>query len=163
MKRCVCDIETDGINECKHIWCCVCRDVDTDIVKVFREGDEEDAKEYFKNYDKVIGHNFISFDSYWLRRLWNVVIPVANIVDTLVLSRLADSSHKQHSLRDWGIRLGVYKDHHEDWSQWSEEMEKYCIQDVKVTLYVYRELQKKLKGFTKELSISIITTKETRI
>lgn len=150
MKKCVCDIETDGIENCKHIWCCVCRDVDTDIVTVFREGDEQNAREYFKDYDKVIGHNFISFDSYWLRKLWSVVIPITNIVDTLVLSRLADSSHKQHSLRDWGIRLGVYKDHHEDWTQWSEEMEKYCVQDVKVTLCVYRELQKKLKGFTKE-------------
>ena len=43
MKKCVCDIETDGIADCKHIWCCVCRDVCTDKVEVFREGDEEAA------------------------------------------------------------------------------------------------------------------------
>ena len=150
MKKVVCDIETDGIENCQHIWCCVCRDADTDAVTVFREGDAEDARSYFNSVDRVIGHNFISFDSYWLSNLWDVHIDIDNIVDTLVLSRLADSSHKQHSLRDWGIRLGVYKDHHEDWSQWSQEMEDYCIQDVNVNLYLYRELQKKLRGFTKE-------------
>lgn len=150
MKKCICDIETDGVENCKHIWCCVCRDVETGTITVFREGDEEDARQYFHNVDRVIGHNFISFDSYWLRKLWGVSIDVDAIIDTLVLSRLADSSHKQHSLRDWGIRLGVYKDHHEDWSQWSQEMEDYCIQDVNVTYHLYKELQKMLKGFTKE-------------
>lgn len=50
MKRCICDIETDGIKDCKHIWCCVCRDVDTDAVTIFREGDIESAKEYFGMY-----------------------------------------------------------------------------------------------------------------
>lgn len=150
MKKVVCDIETDGIDNCQHIWCCVCRDVDTDEITVFREGDNKKAQEYFRHYERVIGHNFISFDSFWLYRLWGVYIPVENIIDTLVLSRLADSSHKQHSLRAWGEKLGVYKDHHEDWSKWSQEMEDYCIQDVNVNLAVYKQLQKDLKGTTKE-------------
>ena len=150
LKKTICDIETDGIEDCKHIWCCVCRDVETGTVTIFREGDSKLAQEYFASYDKVIGHNFISFDSYWLSQLWDVNIPLEHIIDTLVLSRLADSSRKQHSLRDWGERLGVYKDHHEDWSQWSQEMEDYCVQDVNVTYYVYKELQKELRGFTKE-------------
>ena len=149
MKRVVCDIETDGLHNCHHIWCCVCRDVDTDELKVFRDGDAENAKEYFKSVDRVIGHNFISFDRYWLLTLWGIDIPVDNIIDTLVLSRLADSTLKGHSLRDWGERLGVYKDHNEDWSQWSQEMEDYCIQDVNVNLHVYKALQK-YQGFTKE-------------
>lgn len=153
MKKTVCDIETDGLENCKHIWCCVCRDVDTDVVTVFRDGDAQDAKEYFKKYDKVIGHNFISFDRYWLHKLWGVDIPVSSIIDTLVLSRLAFSDLKSHSLRDWGERLGVYKDHNEDWTQWSQAMEDYCIQDVNVNLAVYKEL-KKYTGFTKE-SIAI--------
>ena len=150
MKRCVCDIETDGIENCKHIWCCVCRDVDTNELTIFREGDSENAREYFKNYQKIIGHNFISFDAYWLHTLWGVHIPVDNIIDTLVLSRLADSSRKSHSLRDWGLRLGVYKDYNEDWSKWSQEMEEYCIQDVNVNLAVYKQLQQDLKGYTRE-------------
>jgi hypothetical protein len=150
MKKCICDIETDGVENCQHIWCCVCRDVDTDLVTVFREGDADKCREYFAGYDRVIGHNFISFDRYWLKKLWKVVIPVENIIDTLVLSRLADSSRKAHSLRDWGERLGVYKDHNEDWTHWTQEMEDYCIQDVNVNLAVYRQLQKDLRGFTRE-------------
>lgn len=150
MKKCICDIETDGVENCKHIWCCVCRDVDTDVITVFREGDDEKAREFFRDYDRVIGHNFISFDRFWLKELWNVDIPVDNVIDTLVLARLADSTRKANSLRDWGERLGVYKDHNEDWSKWSQEMEDYCIQDVNVNLYLYRELQKALKGFSKE-------------
>lgn len=150
MKRCICDIETDGIKDCQHIWCCVCRDVDTNDVTVFREGDKELAKEYFNKYERVIGHNFIGFDSYWLSTLWDVDIPIEKIIDTLVLSRLSDSSRKSHSLRDWGERLGVYKEHNEDWTQWSKEMEEYCIQDVNVTLYVYKELQQQLKGFSRD-------------
>ena len=49
IKKTVCDIETDGIEDCKHIWCCVCKDIDTGVVTVFREGDAELAKEYFKD------------------------------------------------------------------------------------------------------------------
>lgn len=149
MKKCVCDIETDGLNNCKHIWCCVCKDTDTGSITVFREGDEKNAKEYFKKYDKVIGHNFISFDSYWLSVLWDVYIPLNSIVDTLVLARLAYSDIVGHSLRDWGNRIGVYKDHHDDWSRWSQEMEDYCIQDVNVTEALYNKL-KSYKGFSKE-------------
>lgn len=149
MKKAVCDIETDGLENCKHIWCCVCKDVDTGEITVFRDGDAENAKEYFKNYDKVIGHNFISFDSYWLCTLWDVHIPVDAIIDTLVLSRLAYSDIVGHSLRDWGQRIGVYKDHHEDWTQWSQELEDYCIQDVEVTFALYNKL-KTYKGFSKE-------------
>lgn len=149
MKKVVCDIETDGLHDCHHIWCCVCRDVDTDEITVFRDGDADVARNFFSDVERVIGHNFISFDRYWLARLWNVNIPVDNIVDTLVLSRLADSTLSGYSLRDWGERLGVYKDHNEDWTRWSQEMEDYCIQDVNVNLALYRHLQK-YKGFTRE-------------
>ena len=149
MKKVVCDIETDGIHNCHHIWCCVCRDVDTDEITVFREGDEDAGRNYFATVDRVIGHNFISFDRYWLDTLWGISIPIDNIVDTLVLSRLADSTLSGYSLRDWGERLGVYKDHNEDWTRWSQEMEDYCIQDVNVNLSLYRYLQK-YQGFTKE-------------
>ena len=141
MKKCVCDIETDGLENCKHIWCCVCKDVDTGAITVFREGNADEAKRYFCSYDRVIGHNFIGFDSYWLSVLWGVSIELDRIIDTLVLSRLAYSDIAGHSLRDWGERIGVYKSHNEDWTKWSQEMEDYCIQDVEVTLALYNKLK----------------------
>lgn len=150
MKTVVCDIETDGLDNCKHIWCCVCKDIDSKEVTVFRDGDADKAQEFFKGVDKIIGHNFISFDAYWLNHLWNCKIGLSKIIDTLVLSRLANSTRSGHSLRDWGERLKCYKDHHDDWSQWSQEMEDYCIQDVVVTEKVYYQLKKELAGFSKE-------------
>lgn len=46
MKKCICDIETDGVENCKHIWCCVCRDVYTDVITIFREGDDEKLENF---------------------------------------------------------------------------------------------------------------------
>ena len=148
MKKVVCDIEANGLQPDK-IWCCVCQDIADDSIIVFRDGDADKARQYFASVDKIIGHNFIGYDSIWLNKLWKCGIKLDKIVDTLVLSRLADSFRAGHSLRDWGERLGVYKDHHDDWSQWSQEMEDYCIQDVKVTRAVYEQLKKELKGCTK--------------
>ena len=149
MKKVVCDIEADGLTPSK-IWCCVCRDVDSNEISIFRDGDADKAREFFSTVDKIIGHNFIGYDAIWLNKLWKAGIKIDKIVDTLVLSRLADSFRGGHSLKDWGEKLGVYKDHHDDWSQWSQEMEDYCIQDVNVTLAVYNKLRKELAGFTKE-------------
>ena len=42
----------------------------------------------------------------------------------------------RHSLEAYGYRLGVYKGDFAkdtDWKEWSQEMQDYCIQDVKVT------------------------------
>ena len=41
-----------------------------------------------------------------------------------------------HSLKAYGYRLGLHKgDFGEDtdWKEWSQEMQDYCVQDVKVT------------------------------
>lgn len=145
MKKCVCDIEANGL-EPDTIWVCVAKDIDTGKTNIFRNGDAEDAKEYFKNYDKIIGHNFIGYDAFWLNRLWKCNIPINKIIDTLVLSRLADSFRADHSLASWGN-----KGHHEDWSKWSKEMEEYCIQDVKATEEVYYKLRNMLKGTPRDV------------
>ena len=145
MRRVVCDIETNGLKPDK-IWCCVCKDVDTGDITIFRDGDADKARKFFDGCSKIIGHNFIGYDAIWLNKLWKTGIKIDKIVDTLVLSRLAYSLRSGHSLREWGEHLGVYKDHHEDWSQWSQEMEDYCVQDVEVTVAVYHQLRKELKG-----------------
>ena len=145
----ICDIEANGLTPDK-IWCCVCKDVDTGDVTIFRDGDADKAKEFFNQCEKVIGHNIIGYDAIWLNKLWKVGLKLDKIIDTLVLSRLANSFRAGHSLRDWGEKLGVYKDHHDDWSQWSQEMEDYCVQDVEVTEAVYNQLKKELRGCSKD-------------
>ena len=84
---------------------------------------------------------------------YNYFTPTARIVDTLLISRLyhphiydIDHKHKwrhmplqlygRHSLESYGYRLGEYKGDFgktSDWSEWSQEMEDYCAQDVVVT------------------------------
>jgi len=79
-----------------------------------------------------------------------------------------------HTLKAWGIRLGVFKGDRtkQDFSQFSEEMLEYCMQDCRVTLALYKKImemapteaslkvehefskvidQQKLNGFTLDL------------
>ena len=103
--------------------------------------------------DVLVGHNIIGFDIPIIKRLYPWFNPRGIIVDTLLLSRLYHpnlldidkrNAHKNmptklygsHSLKAYGYRLGVYKgDFGEtsDWKEWSQEMQDYCVQDVKVT------------------------------
>ena len=143
-----CDIETDGLNP-SVIWVACCRH--NGVTEVICN--EEDFKAYVKGKEeaKWVFHNGIGFDGPVVARLWNFTFPRNSIVDTLVLSRLADPSKSGgHSLRNWGNILGFPKGDHSDWSQLSEEMITYCMQDVEVTQAVHEKLLKELQGFSQE-------------
>ena len=104
----------------------------------------ETLKPLLPEYDEIVGHNLIGFDAPKLRELWDISIKKSQAVDTLVLSRLLNPVIEGgHSLRAWGVRLGG--DGKIDFSDydggWTEEMGKYCIQDVHLTTQVYREIQ----------------------
>ena len=54
-----------------------------------------------------------------------------------------------HSLESYGYRLGEYKGEYgktSDWQEWSEEMQDYCIQDVKVTTKLCNHFRPYLSG-----------------
>ena len=142
------DIETDGLNP-SVIWVACCRH--NGVTEVICN--EEDFKAYIKGKGEAsyVFHNGIGFDVPVVARLWNVVHGRSNVIDTLVLSRLADPSKSGgHSLRNWGNTLGFPKGDHSDWSQLSEEMITYCMQDVEVTQAVHEKLLKELEGFSQE-------------
>lgn len=129
------DIETDTKH--KQIWLCVTKK-DGEI-KHWRNKDG--LQEYLKD-SEVCGHNIIGFDAPVLERVWDVSIPRASLVDTLILSRLHNPDvdiafiegqkvPAPHSLEAWGIRLGCHKISFTDYDAgWSEEMAEYCEQDV---------------------------------
>lgn len=157
----VVDIETESLDP-KIIWCCVCKELTTNKYHYFTNLDEQYDKlqQLFDDADIIVGHNFIGFDAPALRKIWNITIPNEKIVDTLILSRLADSSRQSHSLEDWGKELGSKKIEHEDWSKLSREMLIYCKQDVNLTGILYNFLiTNKLKNFS---SISIETELQTQ-
>ena len=103
--------------------------------------------------DTVVGHNIIGFDLPLIKRLYPFFTYPPVIVDTLLLSRLYHPNlydidknrewkdmptklYGSHSLKAYGYRLGLHKgDFGEDtdWKEWSQEMQDYCVQDVRVT------------------------------
>ena len=143
-----CDIETDGLNA-TTIWCAVCRHKGQNEVIL----NEQDFKAYVSDRPNTswVFHNGISFDVPVLGRVWGVNFDRGSIVDTLVLSRLADPSKSGgHSLRNWGNLLAFSKGDHEDWSQLSDEMIEYCIRDVELTEAVFKKLKVNLYDFSQE-------------
>jgi len=143
-RRVVCDIEADGLDDVKNIWCIVCKDIDTNEVFSFNAMDV-----YFK-FPKFatevclwIGHNFISYDGKWIHRICGVAIPRHHIVDTLVLSRMLKYDiDGGHSLEAWGVRLGMAKSTHDDFTGSSVGLLERCVGDVELNHKLYQYLMK---------------------
>ena len=153
------DLETNGLlHDVTRIHCIAIYDSTTDEIETYN--DEKNNKYSITEglnkllvADTIVGHNIIGFDLPVLSKLYNYFTPSARIIDTLLLSRLyhpniydIDHKHKwrhmplqlygRHSLESYGYRLGEYKGEFgktSDWSEWSQEMEDYCAQDVEVT------------------------------
>jgi hypothetical protein len=115
--------------------------------------------------DEIIGHNVIGFDLLVFKKLYPDWKTTAKITDTLILTRMLfadlkdvdfkarDAAHKRgqeprlpgnliglHKLEAWGYRLGFNKGDfgtNADWSTWTQEMQDYCDQDVRVTARLY--------------------------
>ena len=95
----------------------------------------------------------------WFRR-------IGDCLDTLLLSRLYHPNlididkqktweglplklYGSHSLEAYGYRLNEHKGEYgktSDWSEWSPEMEDYCVQDVKVTTKLCEHFRPYLAG-----------------
>lgn len=152
------DLETNGLlNDVTRIHCLVIYDSKADETYVFNdEGSEEPIVrgiQLLEEADVICGHNVISYDIPVIEKLYPWFSSKALVVDTLLLSRLyhadmyevdkkLDNSRMplqlrgRHSLESYGYRLGEYKGSFgktTDWKEWSQDMQDYCEQDVKVT------------------------------
>lgn len=136
IKRCVADIETDGLlDELTLLYCASARDFETGRNQRFRS--VKALVHHLATFDEVWFHNGCSFDYPALCLLYpatETVLPRERVRDTLVLSRLLfptltqldafkSRKHKRspdpyplpgylkgsHSLGAWGYRLGDYK------------------------------------------------------
>ena len=122
----------------------------------------------------ICGHNVLGYDIPVLQKIYPWFKPTALVVDTLLLSRLYHTNlldidrgpeHKgkykgrfdqmpshmwgRHSLESYGYRLKEYKGSFgkdSDWKIWSQEMQDYCIQDVKVTTKLCDHFHSYLNG-----------------
>lgn len=140
------DIETDGLDP-TQIWCAVTRE--NGLSKVHTG--PESLSEALRSSVSVVGHNVIGYDLPVLKRLWGISVASDRVIDTLVLSRLADPSKDGgHSLRAWGTELGFPKGDYHDWSNLNDDMIEYCKRDVEVTEAVHKRLTQQMSCFTPE-------------
>tara|TARA_R110002167_G_scaffold10085_2_gene46466 strand:+ start:1474 stop:3327 length:1854 start_codon:yes stop_codon:yes gene_type:complete len=172
MKKLVLDIETNAIHDwenltdLKTIHCICLMDIATGTMHSYNSqtpGSLETAMSVIGDADVVIGHNSIRFDWPALLKMDKEGFLSNNppfVADTQVMAKcvypdLKNHDFKEqavatryagsHSLKCWGMRLGIHKDSHgesEDWTTWSQEMQDYCEQDVRVTARLYEHLIK---------------------
>tara|TARA_R110002012_G_scaffold319234_1_gene539147 strand:- start:4977 stop:6725 length:1749 start_codon:yes stop_codon:yes gene_type:complete len=164
VKSLVFDIETDSLQPTK-IYCMSVLNVDTKEQLNFPQNKIEEGVQLLESSDKLIGHNIIGFDIPAIQRLYGVDLMSKKIIDTLVLSRLFNPIRASHGLKAWGNTLQFPKIEFNDYSRYSDDMMKYCAQDVFVNYKVYQALKTESKGFTSE-SVNLetetykITTKQ---
>lgn len=149
MKSLVFDIETDGLQPTK-VYCMSVLDVETQEQFNFNPKKLSEGVKLLQEADKLIGHNIIGFDIPVVKRLLNADLSDKKLVDTLVLSRLFNPVRASHSLQAWGYKLQFPKIEFDDYTRYSEEMMKYCAQDVFLNYKVYEELKRESRGFTGE-------------
>ena len=153
------DIETNGLlYDVSQIHCISTFDTKEEKAYVYNDQDDEtpsirDGINQIMEADTLAGHNLIGYDLAVLRKLSDGFHTDATVIDTLVLSRLYHPNlmeidkkrqwrhmplqlYGRHSLEAYGYRLGEYKGDFgktSDWKEWSQEMQDYMVQDVKVT------------------------------
>ena len=165
------DIETDGlVHDVSSIHCAVIYDTEDDSYAQYNDSGTKDpiirAITRLEEADRIVGHNIINYDLRVIAKLYPFFSPVGDVVDTLLLSRLYHPNlmeidkkqawkhmplqlYGRHSLEAYGYRLGEFKGNfakETDWNDWSQEMEDYCTQDVKVTTKLCDHFQPYLTG-----------------
>jgi len=153
------DIETDGLlDEVSKIHCIVMADMVTRKLLKFTTASNniDQGLKLLSEATELVGHNIMEYDLGVIKKLYPSWHTSAVLTDTLICSRLiwgsmyeVDATHYRHipphvkgrhSLESWGHRLGFFKGAFgatADWSVYTPEMLKYCVQDVKVNIKFY--------------------------
>lgn len=152
--RWVCDLETDGL-DATRVWCFSALNIANPDERIFFGQDEVHLiPQFVEDAHLCVFHNGLGFDVPVLERLYHIHIPRSKIRDTLVMSRLADSTRsghkKPHSIEAWAIRFGLHKQEHEDWSRYTPEMGERCKSDVWIGYLALKQILRELKGFSLE-------------
>ena len=169
MSTLIFDLETDGLyDDVTSIHCIGIHDIQANQTLAYNDQGDKDpvvrGLTYLEEADVLVGHNIIGYDIPVIRKLFPWFSPSGLVVDTLVLSRIYHADilktdqkrrwkhmplqlYGRHSLEAYGHRLGEYKGQFgktTDWSEWSQEMQDYCLQDVNVTTKLWNHFQRYL-------------------
>ena len=155
MSRFLLDIEANGLlMDATVVWCIVLRDIDNGTVHTFGPDDIPAAITKIKQAKELIGHNLSLYDLPLLQRLHKLDWEDFLVTDTMLWSRLLQPDRLGgHSLGAWGERLGYAKGDFTDFSEYTEEMLQYCVQDVEVTSHLYSRLLGQVKNYSNALAI----------
>ncbi len=159
--------------ECTKMHCITTKDIDTGKVFRFheeskwnRDGNLADGVKMIEEADLIVGHNIIPFDIPVIQKFYPGFSPKGLVRDTLICAKLiwpreilrrrdyANISNKgcklprgkagNHSLEAWGYRLVNYKgDYDGGWETFNISMLEYGVQDVEVTLALWRVIVSK--------------------
>ena len=154
--RIIADIETDGLLDTITKIHCFCYQEELSG----SSGSITDYKkltEFLEQPDLVIiGHNFARFDKPALEKILGSKFRF-KVIDTLPISwtLYTQYSPMEHSLDDWGNRLGIKKPEISDWSMLPvEEYIHRCSEDVKINIRLWEKQHNyllKLYGDEKEI------------
>ena len=169
MKRIVFDTETNGLlPELTTMHSLVLRDLDSkEVVSCADQAGYpsiEHGLELLSSAEVLYGHNALLYDIPAILKLYPRWTHKADVKDTLIVARMRWAHIKEedfalwrrgklpgkligtHKLEAWGYRLGILKGEYgkqEDaWSQWSPEMQTYCVRDTKVTKALVLHIRK---------------------
>jgi DNA polymerase I-like protein with 3'-5' exonuclease and polymerase domains len=146
------DIETTMTAD--KIWCIVCKHENT--YYQFTDGKNLNRfEEFAKQTKEFIGHNIIGFDVPVVQKFLGAdIFKNCKLTDTLVLSRLLNPILEGgHSLKNWGTKLGTNKIEFEQFDFLSDDMLKYCRNDVALTEKLYKFLVRKMTDFGESIEL----------
>jgi len=154
MRRCVADLEGDGLYEdVTRIWCGVFIDIQTKEVFEFRPHEIPEMLKFMDTCSHLCFHNGYGYDFPALEKVhgWKYK---GKKLDTLVLSRLLFPDRVSpkgiragpHSVESWGATFGRPKPENEDWSKFTEHMLHRCSEDTHIQLELYYRCMEKAKA-----------------
>lgn len=137
------DNKGNPVKECTRVHCVVTKDIKTNVIRTWTGADlGKPLLDYLAKATKLIGHNIYGYDLECLRRMLKYENK-AEIHDSLIVSKLMYPDLRNHplggnSLAEWGKHLGNEKiEYTGTWSELTEDMLTYCIQDVHVAHDIY--------------------------
>lgn len=146
------DIETTMSTD--KIWCIVCKHENT--YYQFTDGKNlHRFEEFASKTEEFIGHNIIGFDVPVVNQVFGYdLFKNCKLTDTLVLSRLFNPIIEGgHSLKNWGKKLGQSKIEFEQFDFLSDDMLKYCRNDVALTEKLYNFLTRKMNDYGESIDL----------
>lgn len=142
------NIEANGLKP-DHIWCVVCKDIDTGEVTSFNNlttdtQEKERFVHYWNNCKYIIGHNILGYDLPILASLVGITFDAGAgaCCDTLVISKLADYPRKGHSVEHYAVEFGEEKQSQVSYAQWSFELLRYCERKAELAHKIYDKYHK---------------------